>query len=40
MHEYWERQFGLDLKEPNIGVVNVTDADSVWVQSLGFCVHV
>ena len=32
MHEYWERQFGLDLKEPNIGVVNVTDADSVWVR--------
>jgi len=32
MHEYWERNFGLDLKEPNIGVVNVTDADSVWVR--------
>ena len=31
MHEYWERQYGLDLKEPNVGVVNVTDADSVWV---------
>ena len=33
MHEYWERQYGLDLKEPNVGVVNVTDADSVWVST-------
>jgi hypothetical protein len=31
MHEYWERTFGIDLKEPQIGIVNVTDADSVWV---------
>ena len=34
MHEYWERTFGLDLKEPQMGVVNTTDADSVWVSFL------
>lgn len=32
MHEYWERTFGLDLKEPQMGVVNTTDADSVWME--------
>ncbi|CAG5110220.1 Oidioi.mRNA.OKI2018_I69.chr2.g4645.t1.cds [Oikopleura dioica] len=32
MHEYWERTFGIDLKEPQIGIVNVTDADSVWME--------
>nr|CAB3227938.1 calsequestrin-2 [Phallusia mammillata] len=25
LHDYWERTFGVDLKEPQIGVVNVTD---------------
>ena len=34
MHEYWERTFGIDLKEPQIGIVNVTDADSVWVNKM------
>ncbi|XP_028321186.1 calsequestrin-2-like [Gouania willdenowi] len=28
---YWERIFNLDLFSPQIGVVNVTDADSVWL---------
>ncbi|KAF6719199.1 Calsequestrin-2 [Oryzias melastigma] len=28
---YWEKTFKLDLFRPQIGVVNVTDADSVWL---------
>ncbi|KAM9820648.1 LOW QUALITY PROTEIN: calsequestrin-2-like [Neosynchiropus ocellatus] len=28
---YWEKTFNLDLFRPQIGVVNVTDADSVWL---------
>uniref|UniRef100_H9H0Y5 Calsequestrin n=1 Tax=Meleagris gallopavo TaxID=9103 RepID=H9H0Y5_MELGA len=28
---FWERTFGIDLSQPQIGVVNVTDADSVWL---------
>ncbi|KAM6893503.1 calsequestrin-2-like [Xenentodon cancila] len=28
---YWEKTFKLDLFRPQIGVVNVTDADSVWM---------
>ncbi|XP_037552552.1 calsequestrin-2-like [Nematolebias whitei] len=28
---YWEKTFRLDLFRPQIGVVNVTDADSVWL---------
>ncbi|XP_061760635.1 calsequestrin-2-like isoform X2 [Nerophis ophidion] len=28
---YWEKTFKLDLFSPQIGVVNVTDADSVWL---------
>ncbi|CAG00977.1 unnamed protein product, partial [Tetraodon nigroviridis] len=28
---YWEKTFKLDLFKPQIGVVNVTDADSVWL---------
>ncbi|XP_061571589.1 calsequestrin-2-like [Cololabis saira] len=28
---YWEKTFKLDLFTPQIGVVNVTDADSVWM---------
>ncbi|XP_068165603.1 calsequestrin-2-like [Antennarius striatus] len=28
---YWEKTFKLDLFTPQIGVVNVTDADSVWL---------
>ncbi|XP_034032216.1 calsequestrin-2-like [Thalassophryne amazonica] len=28
---YWEKAFNLDLFRPQIGVVNVTDADSVWL---------
>ncbi|XP_074837239.1 calsequestrin-1 [Carettochelys insculpta] len=29
---YWEKTFDIDLSRPQIGVVNVTDADSVWMQ--------
>uniref|UniRef100_A0A8C1HP62 Calsequestrin n=1 Tax=Cyprinus carpio carpio TaxID=630221 RepID=A0A8C1HP62_CYPCA len=28
---YWEKTFKVDLFRPQIGVVNVTDADSVWL---------
>ncbi|XP_030635826.1 calsequestrin-2-like [Chanos chanos] len=28
---YWEKTFKVDLFKPQIGVVNVTDADSVWL---------
>ncbi|TSK17871.1 Calsequestrin-2 [Bagarius yarrelli] len=28
---YWEKTFKVDLYRPQIGVVNVTDADSVWL---------
>ncbi|XP_029433696.1 calsequestrin-2 [Rhinatrema bivittatum] len=28
---YWEKIFKIDLFKPQIGVVNVTDADSVWM---------
>ncbi|KAJ3584804.1 hypothetical protein NHX12_015299 [Muraenolepis orangiensis] len=28
---YWEKTFRVDLFRPQIGVVNVTDADSVWL---------
>ncbi|KAA0715642.1 Calsequestrin-2 Laminin-binding protein [Triplophysa tibetana] len=28
---YWEKIFKIDLFRPQIGVVNVTDADSVWL---------
>ncbi|KAK7939243.1 hypothetical protein WMY93_002569 [Mugilogobius chulae] len=28
---YWEKTFKVDLFRPQIGVVNVTDADSVWM---------
>uniref|UniRef100_A0A7N6AGU5 Calsequestrin n=1 Tax=Anabas testudineus TaxID=64144 RepID=A0A7N6AGU5_ANATE len=29
---YWEKTFKVDLFKPQIGVVNVTDADSVWME--------
>ncbi|XP_034042803.1 calsequestrin-2-like [Thalassophryne amazonica] len=29
---YWEKTFKVDLFKPQIGVVNVTDADSVWLE--------
>lgn len=29
---YWEKTFKVDLFRPQIGVVNVTDADSVWME--------
>uniref|UniRef100_A0A452SZ32 Calsequestrin n=1 Tax=Ursus maritimus TaxID=29073 RepID=A0A452SZ32_URSMA len=29
---YWEKTFDIDLSAPQIGVVNVTDADSVWME--------
>ncbi|XP_030680640.1 calsequestrin-2 isoform X2 [Nomascus leucogenys] len=29
---YWEKTFKIDLFRPQIGVVNVTDADSVWME--------
>ncbi|XP_035583274.1 calsequestrin-2 isoform X2 [Zalophus californianus] len=29
---YWEKTFKIDLFKPQIGVVNVTDADSVWME--------
>ncbi|KAM6190189.1 calsequestrin-1 [Sarcoramphus papa] len=29
---YWEKTFNMDLSRPQIGVVNVTDADSVWLE--------
>nr|XP_002130664.1 calsequestrin-2 [Ciona intestinalis] len=32
LHDYWERTFGIDLSEPQIGIVNVTDADSLWME--------
>ncbi|XP_048458943.1 calsequestrin-2 isoform X2 [Rhincodon typus] len=28
---YWEKTFKIDLHKPQIGIVNVTDADSVWM---------
>ncbi|XP_046887536.1 calsequestrin-2-like [Hypomesus transpacificus] len=28
---YWEKTFKVDLFRPQIGVVNVTDADSIWL---------
>jgi len=28
---YWEKTFKVDLFRPQIGVVNVTDADSIWM---------
>lgn len=28
---YWEKTFGIDLSSPQIGVVDVEDADSVWM---------
>ncbi|CAM4492207.1 unnamed protein product [Leuciscus chuanchicus] len=31
---YWEKTFKVDLSRPQIGVVNVTDADSVWLNML------
>uniref|UniRef100_A0AAY4BLF5 Calsequestrin n=1 Tax=Denticeps clupeoides TaxID=299321 RepID=A0AAY4BLF5_9TELE len=32
MIPYWEKTFKVDLFRPQIGVVNVTDADSVWLE--------
>ncbi|XP_067285165.1 calsequestrin-1b isoform X5 [Pseudorasbora parva] len=32
MVPYWERTFGIDLSSPQIGVVDVEDADSVWME--------
>ncbi|NXV88188.1 CASQ2 protein, partial [Calonectris borealis] len=29
---YWEKTFKIDLFRPQIGVVNVTDADSIWME--------
>ncbi|KAM9368283.1 calsequestrin-1 isoform 3-T3 [Phaethornis superciliosus] len=29
---YWEKTFGIDLSLPQLGVVNVTDADSLWLK--------
>lgn len=29
---YWEKTFKIDLFKPQIGVVNVTDADSIWME--------
>lgn len=29
---YWEKTFGIDLGSPQIGVVDVEDADSVWME--------
>merc|ERR1719187_1782407 len=29
---YWEKTFGIDLGSPQIGVVDVVDADSVWME--------
>uniref|UniRef100_A0A8B9JSQ4 Calsequestrin n=1 Tax=Astyanax mexicanus TaxID=7994 RepID=A0A8B9JSQ4_ASTMX len=29
---YWEKTFGIDLSSPQIGVVDVKDADSVWME--------
>ncbi|XP_051948645.1 calsequestrin-1-like isoform X2 [Xyrauchen texanus] len=29
---YWEKTFGIDLSSPQIGVVDVEDADSVWME--------
>uniref|UniRef100_A0A4W5JT12 Calsequestrin n=1 Tax=Hucho hucho TaxID=62062 RepID=A0A4W5JT12_9TELE len=29
---YWEKTFHVDLFKPQIGVVNVTDADSIWLE--------
>ncbi|KAL2079138.1 hypothetical protein ACEWY4_024882 [Coilia grayii] len=28
---YWEKTFGIDLSSPQIGVVDVEDADSIWL---------
>lgn len=32
MVPYWENTFGIDLSSPQIGVVDVEDADSVWLE--------
>ncbi|KAK7169936.1 hypothetical protein R3I94_000237 [Phoxinus phoxinus] len=32
MLPYWEKTFGIDLSSPQIGVVDVEDADSVWLE--------
>ncbi|KAK7175928.1 hypothetical protein R3I93_000247 [Phoxinus phoxinus] len=32
MVPYWEKTFGIDLSSPQIGVVDVEDADSVWLE--------
>uniref|UniRef100_A0A671Q5F4 Calsequestrin n=1 Tax=Sinocyclocheilus anshuiensis TaxID=1608454 RepID=A0A671Q5F4_9TELE len=32
MVPYWEKTFGIDLSSPQIGVVDVVDADSVWME--------
>ncbi|XP_050961179.1 calsequestrin-1b isoform X4 [Labeo rohita] len=32
MVPYWEKTFGIDLSSPQIGVVDVEDADSVWME--------
>ncbi|XP_035385445.1 calsequestrin-1b isoform X2 [Electrophorus electricus] len=29
---YWEKTFGIDLSSPQIGVVDVKDADSIWME--------
>ncbi|XP_062921186.1 calsequestrin-1-like [Mobula hypostoma] len=31
LNPYWEKTFNIDLSAPQIGIVNVTDADSVWL---------
>uniref|UniRef100_A0AAY5F4X9 Calsequestrin n=1 Tax=Electrophorus electricus TaxID=8005 RepID=A0AAY5F4X9_ELEEL len=32
---YWEKTFKVDLYRPQIGIVNVTDADSLWMEMDG-----
>ncbi|NP_001070192.1 calsequestrin-1b precursor [Danio rerio] len=32
MVPYWEKTFGIDLSSPQIGVVDVENADSVWME--------
>ncbi|XP_077058175.1 calsequestrin-1b isoform X2 [Siphateles boraxobius] len=32
MVPYWEKTFGIDLSSPQIGVVDVEDANSVWLE--------
>ncbi|XP_077071883.1 calsequestrin-2-like [Siphateles boraxobius] len=29
---YWEKTFKVDLFRPQIGIINVTDVDSVWLE--------